>query len=122
MRRMRAVLVATLCMIFACMTSTTSSLPSSGYRPQPAQPGPTTDPTPTPKPTSGRADGAACNASDECASGICEGEGCGDNQGTCAPKARGCTRDLRQYCGCDGKTFQASGSCPGQRFSKRDAC
>jgi hypothetical protein len=68
-------------------------------------------------------DGAACLGSDECTSGVCEGEGCGDAQpGKCMPRARGCTRDLRTYCGCDGKTFRASGSCPGRRFASRDKC
>jgi hypothetical protein len=70
-----------------------------------------------------RADGASCLVGDECTSGVCEGQGCGDNTpGKCAPKARGCTRDLRTYCGCDGKTFQASGSCPGRRFSAKETC
>lgn len=69
-----------------------------------------------------KADGATCDGPDECASGVCEGEGCGPGQGTCAAKNRMCTRDLRPYCGCDGKTFQSSGSCPGARFSKKAAC
>lgn len=69
-----------------------------------------------------KAAGMQCMAGAECESGICEGQGCGDTPGTCAPAARGCTRDRRDYCGCDGKTFQASGSCPGQRFSAREAC
>ena len=67
--------------------------------------------------------GAPCLAASECDSGVCEGQGCGSDQpGTCAARARGCTRDLRSYCGCDGQTFRASGSCPGQRFSARAAC
>lgn len=70
-----------------------------------------------------RPDGASCLAASECASGICEGEGCGDDQpGTCQPSSRMCTRDLRQYCGCDGETFGASGSCPGRRFATRAPC
>jgi hypothetical protein len=69
-----------------------------------------------------RPDGASCDKPDECSSGVCEGEGCGPGQGVCAPKERMCTRDLRPYCGCDGKTFQSSGSCPGGRYSKKAAC
>lgn len=71
----------------------------------------------------GQADGAPCLASVECTSGVCEGEGCGPSQpGKCAARSRACTRDLRAYCGCDGKTFRASGSCPGQRFSAKGEC
>ena len=74
-------------------------------------------------PQSNKVDGATCLANDECASGICEGEGCGDDQpGRCMTRARACTRDLRTYCGCDGKTFQTSGSCPGRRFASRTKC
>lgn len=70
-----------------------------------------------------RADGAACLAASECASGVCEGQGCdAATPGTCAPRSRACTRDLRAYCGCDGKTFHTSGSCPGQRFSSKGEC
>lgn len=69
------------------------------------------------------ADGARCLAGSECASGVCEGQGCGPDQpGTCMPAQRACTRDLRTYCGCNGETFQASGRCPGQRYTERKAC
>lgn len=69
------------------------------------------------------ADGGLCERGVECQSGICEGEGCNVNRkGTCMSRNRSCTRDLRAYCGCDGKTFRASGSCPGRRFSSRQAC
>ena len=71
----------------------------------------------------GKPDGAACLGNDECASGSCEGQGCGDDTpGTCMPKARRCTRDLRPYCGCDGKTFRTSGTCPGARYAKKGEC
>ncbi|HWO18512.1 MAG TPA: hypothetical protein VNO30_07035 [Kofleriaceae bacterium] len=71
----------------------------------------------------GRPAGASCIVGPECASGVCEGEGCtSDRPGTCAPTTRPCTRDLRQYCGCDGKTFGASGTCPGRRFASRAPC
>lgn len=89
-----------------------------------AEPAPETPPAAEPEPaTTGKADGASCLASSECASGICEGEGCGDDQpGTCMTKMRACTRDRRPYCGCDGQTFETSGSCPGRRFAHRGAC
>ena len=68
-------------------------------------------------------DGGACDSGDQCASGICEGQGCGaDKKGVCMSQNRRCTRDLRAYCGCDGQTFRASGSCPGRRYSARAAC
>ncbi len=68
------------------------------------------------------ADGAACQAGSDCQSGICEGQGCGNTPGKCMPERRACTKDLRPYCGCDGKTFRSSGSCPGQRFAYRGEC
>ena len=63
-----------------------------------------------------QADGEDCGRSEECESGICEGPGCGDTGGTCVPVLRPCTADLRQYCGCDGTTFEGSDSCPGDRY------
>lgn len=83
-------------------------------------PEPATDPRPR---TGDKAGGDSCLAGDECLSGICEGEGCGDaNPGTCAPEMRACTRDLRPYCGCDGVTFRSGGNCPMQRFEHRGEC
>lgn len=71
----------------------------------------------------GTRDGGACERGEECASGICEGQGCGaGSKGVCMSQNRRCTRDLRAYCGCDGQTFRASGSCPGRRYSARSAC
>ena len=66
--------------------------------------------------------GAACDGNTDCESGICEGQGCGVKQGVCVARNRRCTRDLRPYCGCDGKTFKASGTCPNRRYSKRGPC
>jgi hypothetical protein len=65
----------------------------------------------------------SCRSSSDCPEGaVCEGEGCGDDApGTCTG-LRACTRDLRQYCGCDGVTFLSSGSCPGRRFAHRGPC
>ena len=69
------------------------------------------------------AEGAACSTAAECASGICEGRGCGaEAKGTCVSRNRACTRDLRTYCGCDGQTFQSSGSCPGRRYGHEGEC
>jgi len=69
-----------------------------------------------------RAAGAACSRGSECASGVCEGRGCGPDQAHCARRKRSCTRDLRPYCGCDGSTFRTSGSCPGRPFRHRGSC
>jgi hypothetical protein len=69
-----------------------------------------------------KAPGAACDEAAECASGICEGQGCGPGEGVCRASDRMCTQDLRPYCGCDGQTFSASGGCPGKRYSARGGC
>jgi len=96
--------------------------------PTPVEPAPTPDPVPEPDPatppvSTAKPDGASCLAGTDCASGICEGMGCGDaTPGTCMPSQRGCTRDLRAYCGCDNKTFRGSGTCPGKRYSLKAAC
>jgi hypothetical protein len=87
--------------------------PATGYEP-PATP---TNPT-----NPGAAAGASCTTAADCASGICEGEGCGDARGFCAEASRACTKDLRPYCGCDGVTFGASGTCPGRRFAHTGSC
>lgn len=66
---------------------------------------------------------AACLSDADCAGGVCEGEGCGDDApGHCAPRVRPCTKDLATYCSCDGRTFRGSGSCPGRRYAHRGAC
>lgn len=116
-----------LSFVVACMTSTTSGGGGPAPRPRPAPVdhdghGDHADHHPgTPK-REAKPAGAQCQAASECESGVCEGEGCGDTPGTCAPAQRACTRDLRAYCGCDGKTFRASGSCPGQRYSAKAEC
>jgi hypothetical protein len=76
----------------------------------------------SPPPVSESPPPSGCNDDTDCSGGICEGEGCGPGEGTCQPRDRMCTRDLRPYCGCDGHTFQSSGSCPGKRFAHRGAC
>jgi hypothetical protein len=71
----------------------------------------------------GLSPGEACSAGNECASGICEGQGCGEKQGVCAGANRACTADIGTFCSCDGKTVTTgSGSCPGIRYSARGAC
>jgi hypothetical protein len=97
-----------------------------GTKPKPPPGRDTPAPTPPSKRQpgvgSGRADGTACSTSSQCASGICEGMGCGWNQGKCAPAQRSCTRDLRVFCGCDGKDFQGSSTCPGRVFRHPGSC
>jgi len=69
------------------------------------------------------ADGAGCTEPGQCASGVCEGQGCGaDAAGTCVPAQRICTKDRRAYCGCDGSTFLASGTCAGRRYASKGDC
>src|SRR5690606_4241950 len=65
--------------------------------------------------------------------GICFDESCG---GDCAPASGGphcgaaweclqvlsCTKDLAEYCDCDGQTFQASGSCAPFAYAHRGPC
>jgi hypothetical protein len=64
-----------------------------------------------------------CLRDADCGDGVCEGQGCGDAEpGTCVAKNRMCTRDSRPYCGCDGQTFRASGTCPGRRYASEGEC
>jgi hypothetical protein len=103
---MKRLLVAACLLMVACVT------------PAPPPAGPVTPPA-----SAKAADGAACLAAADCESGICEGQGCdAGSPGKCAPRKRPCTMDYREYCGCDGKIFHGSGSCPGQRFQQRDGC
>lgn len=97
--------------------SALSACPPSGA-PTPVPP----SPPPGSGYQSGAPVGAPCDTATDCGSGLCEGEGCGAAQGRCADPQRACTKDLRQYCGCDGQTFQASGSCPGARYERAGAC
>lgn len=120
-RSLVLVLVSALFVLVSCASppqrapgSPSAEAPTAGAAdPSETTPGPASEPRP---------DGAACTQGDECASGICEGEGCGVDEGRCAPRLRGCTKDLQAYCGCDGQTFQASGTCPGSTYRHRGAC
>ncbi|MEZ4408406.1 MAG: hypothetical protein R3A52_18320 [Polyangiales bacterium] len=66
-----------------------------------------------------------CRASSDCPAGyLCAGaEGC-DVPWTCRSYADvgGCTADVSPFCGCDGRTFMGSSTCPGQPFAHRGAC
>lgn len=84
---------------------------------------PATPPTIKGEPPSGLTDGAACRTGDDCASGVCEGVGCGDDAlGACQPELRACTKDYSPMCGCDGATFHGSSSCPRVRYAHRGPC
>jgi hypothetical protein len=99
-----------------------------GYDPPPPDDTPATpivraDAAPSAPPTGTAGDpGAACTTDADCGSGVCEGLGCGTGQGRCAAADRSCTFDIQRYCGCDGVTFEASGSCPGKRYAHRGMC
>lgn len=60
--------------------------------------------------------GADCSKDERCDFA----PGC-DVPGACVPP-RPCTKDLVPYCGCDGHTFESSGTCPEKAFSRRGAC
>ena len=75
-----------------------------------------------PASTGARVDGSPCTTGAECSSGMCEGEGCGTDEGRCMPKERACTKDLKAFCGCDGKTFRGSGTCPKRTWRTKGAC
>lgn len=66
--------------------------------------------------------GTPCANSAQCPAGqLCQGApGCGVRW-TCGA-APGCTRDLVPYCGCNGQTFRASSTCPGQPYAYRGEC
>jgi hypothetical protein len=113
---LRALFVALV--LVACSNRATTPPPVSAT-PEPAA---TTD-AGTTHGDAAKASGEACLVASECASGICEGQGCdAENPGICAAETRACTRDLQTYCSCDGAIFRTSGSCPGQRYEKKGPC
>ena len=69
-----------------------------------------------------RKDGASCSSSEECASGICQGQGCGADEGACASQTMRCKRDRQAFCGCDNETFHASSNCPMKRYASTGPC
>lgn len=105
-----------LLVVAACSSSAPAPTPPVPLRP--AVPPPARIPGPD-EPLA--TDGMACMRNEHCASGVCEGEGC-FAQGVCVPKDRACTKDLREYCGCDQVVFHASGTCPGRTYSGPGAC
>jgi hypothetical protein len=117
----RALLLAVAALVAAC------ACPTPGKDPEAPAGAPAPAPTPVvvepaPAPAAKLADGAACSAGDECASGLCEGEGCEPGQGRCVSDDRLCTTDLAPYCGCDGQTFHASSTCPARRYRQLGPC
>ena len=95
-----------------------SGPPASVSTPSPA-------PSPAPAPTVGAPPAAAhkgCGADADCPSGqMCTfTPGC-EAPGTCAPPRR-CTRDLVEYCACDGTTFRGSSTCPVKAYRSRGKC
>lgn len=70
-------------------------------------------------------DGMPCFAADECTSGICEGASCDRTQpGACiaTDAVRNCAADQVSFCGCDGQSFVASSTCPGEPFLHQGRC
>ncbi|MBT8493973.1 MAG: hypothetical protein KJO07_13045, partial [Deltaproteobacteria bacterium] len=100
--------------VVACIQ--TAPPPQTAPRPGPTQPE-TLPEAESPAPA-----GAACLFANECASGVCEGLGCGDIAGRCTAADRTCTGDVVPYCSCDGKTFYGSSGCPNQRYAAKGAC
>lgn len=80
-------------------------------------------PPPTDDATTVTGDGASCLTGSDCASGTCEGVGCGDDTpGTCKSQLRLCTMDMRPMCDCEGNNFEASSTCPGRRTQTVSSC
>jgi len=82
-------------------------------------PEPSMSPVASPTP----ADPIACKTTADCPAGTeCRSfEGCGPAAQRCEAPV-GCTDDLAQYCGCDGKTIEGSGSCPPAPYRHRGPC
>ena len=110
----------------ACPAAQPQQVPpseASSYRPGARERRPAAEPEPPPSTDVRVPDGEACYGAGECASGVCEGEGCGvDQPGKCVAASRACSASEQVYCSCAGQAFRAPGDCPAQRFSRRGAC
>lgn len=63
-----------------------------------------------------------CTSNDDCEDDeMCTGPAGCDIPWTCEAQ-RPCTRDLRQYCSCDGETIEGSGSCPPAPYKHPGPC
>lgn len=64
----------------------------------------------------------SCVSNNDCRGGeLCDGPpGCGVRW-TCV-SGRACTADSAPFCGCDGRVFYGSSSCPGQPYQNRGLC
>ncbi|MBY5990952.1 hypothetical protein [Ferrimonas balearica] len=116
---MRASLLLLLFVLVGCQSadSTQTSAP-------PAQPS-VDDAVPVPQPGTLPGEGDRCFTNGDCQGAlVCQGQGCpGDGSyGQCVNPNRPCTMDFATYCGCDGKEFGGSGSCPNARFIRKGQC
>jgi hypothetical protein len=66
--------------------------------------------------------GGPCTTGAQCQSGICEGPGCGPQQGRCAPRKRSCGKRLQTVCGCDLQNHRVHRGCPGIRYRGAHPC
>ena len=67
-------------------------------------------------------DGSACDSSESCQSGLCEGGCDAENQAVCVSANRACLLDRVLFCSCEGETFSASSTCPGRKFQRKGKC
>lgn len=103
----------------------------TGVTPAPDRPSPSDTLPPMPLPDRPSADvppsmdaGRTCTTTADCDGGLeCYGgEGCAVPW-SCQPAlGRACTDDLAAFCGCDGRTFRGSSTCPAQPFTHRGPC
>jgi len=110
----------------AAPVATPVAAPDDDAPPDEVAPAPTPPDEIAPAPVSfdpgSRQLGESCVDGSDCASGMCEGLGCGTPDGVCVDHTRRCKKDLRAYCGCDGETFRASSNCQGRRFAHGGPC
>jgi hypothetical protein len=106
--------LATFCGCDGVSFQSSSTCPMRPY----AHAGGCSPPPSPPPPTSSRkcTSSADCTSNEQCAGP----EGCGATW-TCVP-AKPCTKDLTTFCGCDGKPFFGSSSCPGKPYARKGPC